>query len=167
MRGQAFDFVQTEKQLWFLCHPTSNMAVFILKDIKKDNKIVNIKLKLTLVNYSTALSTNNIVRPACRKDELNTNKQNIIFFNLNSTYTFCVDGVCGKQEGSKQRGLGSVVQYPTILIMGQSTNQYSKHVNHEGRYDSMEDDVQHMEANRVQASRQEVVQPARAREGNT
>lgn len=68
------------------------------------------------------------------------------------TYTFCVDRVCSKEEGSKQRGLGSVVQYLTLLIISQSANQYSKHVNHKGRYDSMEDDVQHMETNRVQAS---------------
>lgn len=50
-----------------------------------------------------------------------------------------------------------MVDYPTLLIIGQSTDQYRKHVNHKGRYDSMEDDVQHMEANRVQASSYEVV----------
>lgn len=70
----------------------------------------------------------------------------------------------GKEEGSEQRGLGSVVQHPTLLIMGKSPNQNSKHINHKGRYDRMEDDVQHVEANRVQASRQEVVQPATGRE---
>ena len=66
----------------------------------------------------------------------------------------------GKEEGGEQRGLRSVVQHPTLLIMDKSPNKYSKHVNHKGRYDRVEDDVQHVEANRVQASRQEVVQPA-------
>lgn len=56
-----------------------------------------------------------------------------------------------------------MVQYPALLIIGQSTNKHSKHVDHEGRYDSMEDDVQHMEANRVKASHYEVVQPTTAR----
>lgn len=65
--------------------------------------------------------------------------------------------VCSKEEGSKQRGLRSMVKYHTLLITGQPTNQYGKHINHKGRYDSMEDDVQRMEANRVQASSQEVV----------
>lgn len=55
-----------------------------------------------------------------------------MLLNLDSTYTFCVNWVCGKEEGSKQGGLGSVVQHPTPFIIGQSTNQYSKHVNHEG-----------------------------------
>lgn len=71
--------------------------------------------------------------------------------------------VRGEEEASKQRGLGSVVQHPTLLIIGKPPNQYSKHINHKGRYDSMEDDVQHMEANRMQASRQEVVQPVKGR----
>ena len=71
-----------------------------------------------------------------------------------------MDRVCGKEEGSEQRGCGSLVHYPTLLIVGQSTNQNSKHVDHKGRYDGMEDDVQHVEANRVQASSHEVVQPA-------
>lgn len=83
--------------------------------------------------------------------------------SLNSTYTFCVNWVHGKEEGGKQRGLGSVVQHPALLIIGKSPNQYSKHINHQGRYDSMEDDVQHVEADRVQASCQEVVQPATGR----
>lgn len=68
-----------------------------------------------------------------------------------------------KEEGSQQRGLGGMVNYCTLLIIGQPTNQYGKHINHKGRYDSMEDDVQHMEANRVQASCQEVVQSATER----
>lgn len=91
---------------------------------------------------------------------------NIMHINkhFNSTYTFCVNWVCGKEDGSKQRGLRSVVQYPPLLIVGQSTNKYCKHVNHKGGYDSMEEDVQHMEANGVKASRYEVVQPATARQ---
>lgn len=62
-----------------------------------------------------------------------------------------------KEDGSEKRGLGSEVQRPAFLIVGQSADQNSKHINHEGRYDSMEDDVQHMEANGVQASGHEVV----------
>lgn len=65
--------------------------------------------------------------------------------------------MCSKEQGSKQRGLWSMVEYHTLLIIGQPTNQYGKHINHKGRYDSMEDDVQCMEANRVQASSHEVV----------
>lgn len=87
--------------------------------------------------------------------------------NLNSTYTLCVDWVCSKEQGSKQRGLGSVVQNPTLLVIGKSPNQYSKQVDHKGGYDSMEDDVQHVEADRVQASCQEVVQSVIGRGGNT
>lgn len=80
------------------------------------------------------------------------------------THAFCVNRVRGKEDSSKQRGLRSMVPYPAFLIIGQSTNQYRKHVDHKGGYDSMEDDVQHMEADRVQASCYEVVQPAAARE---
>lgn len=90
------------------------------------------------------------------------NKQHEVL-TLNSTYTFCVNWMCSKDQGSKQRGLGSMVKCHTLLIMGQATNQYGKHINHKGRYDSMEDNVQHVEANGVQASRQEVVEPATAR----
>lgn len=74
-----------------------------------------------------------------------------------------MDRVRGEEQGGEQRSLGGVVQYPALLVIRQSTDQYSKHVNHEGRNDSVEDDVQHVEANGVQASRQEVVQPATAR----
>lgn len=87
-----------------------------------------------------------------------------LLLNLNFTYTFCMNWVRGEEEASKQRGLGSVVQHPTLLIIGKTPNQYSKHINHKGRYGSMEDDVQHMEANRMQAPRQEVVQPVKARQ---
>lgn len=102
--------------------------------------------------------------------KLDRHSKDCCFYSLSSSegilkpaYTFCVDWVCSKEEGSKQRSLGSVVQNPIALIIGQSTNQYSKHINHKGGYDSMKDNVQHMEADRVQASCQEVVQPADTR----
>lgn len=60
--------------------------------------------------------------------------------------------VCGKEEASKQRRLWGVVQHPTLFIIAESSNQYGKHIDHKGRYDSVEDDVQHVEANRMQAS---------------
>lgn len=97
-------------------------------------------------------------------------KQNVLcktemsfFKNLNFTYTFCVNRVHGKEEASEQRGLGSLVQHSTFFIIGKSPNQYSKHINHKGGYDSMEYNVQHMKANRMQASCQEVVQPEKGR----
>lgn len=71
--------------------------------------------------------------------------------------------VCGKEESSKQRGLRRKVEYLSPLIIGKSPSQNSKHVNHKGRYGSMKDDVQHMEANRMQASCQEVVQPEKGK----
>lgn len=71
-----------------------------------------------------------------------------------------MDRVRGEEQGGEQRGLGGVVQNAALLVVRQATDQYRKHVRHEGRYDSVEKDVQHVEANRVQASRQEVVQPA-------
>ena len=57
-----------------------------------------------------------------------------------------------------------MVLYPSFCIIGQSSSQNGKHVNHEGGYDCMKEDIQHMEANRVQTSHQEVVQPTAARE---
>lgn len=71
--------------------------------------------------------------------------------------------VCGKEEASKQRRLWGEVQHPTLFIIAESSNQYSKHISHKGRYDSMEDDVQHVEANRMQSSCQEVVQSEKGR----
>ena len=88
--------------------------------------------------------------------EIEKNNNNLI---LNSTYTFCVDRMCSKEQGSEQRRLRSVVHQPICLIIGQSTNQYRKHINHEGGYGGMEDNVKDVEADRVQASRQEVVEP--------
>lgn len=76
-----------------------------------------------------------------------------------STYTLSMNGMCSKDEPSKHRGLGCQVQHSSLVIVCKSPSQYSKHVDHKCRYSSMEDDVQHMEANRVQASSQEVVQP--------
>lgn len=66
--------------------------------------------------------------------------------------------MCSKEESSKQRGLRCKVGHPPLLIIGKSPSQYGKHINHKCRYGSMEDDVQHVEANRIQASSQEVVQ---------
>lgn len=86
-------------------------------------------------------------------------KPNAVVF----TYTFCVDWMCSKEQGSKKRRLGSKVHPLPVLIAAQSTNQYSKHINHEGGYDSVEDDVQDMETNRMEASSYEVVQSAMAR----
>lgn len=76
-----------------------------------------------------------------------------------STYTLSVNWMCSKDEPSKHRGLGCEVQHSSLVIICKSPSQYSKHVDHKCRYGSMEDDVQHMKANRVQASSQEVVQP--------
>lgn len=67
--------------------------------------------------------------------------------------------MCGKQQASEQRGLGRAVQHPAPLVAGQSTSQDGKHVDHEGRDNSVQDDVQDVEADGMQASRQEVVQP--------
>lgn len=69
--------------------------------------------------------------------------------------------VSSKEEGSEQGGLGSVVHNATLVVMGESPDQDGKDVDHEGRNDSMEDDVQYVEANGVEASHQEVVQPER------
>lgn len=74
--------------------------------------------------------------------------------------------VRGKEEAGKQRGLWGVVQHPTLFVIGKSSNQYGKHISHKGGYDSMEDDVQHVEANRMQASCQEVVQSEKRKRGN-
>lgn len=76
-----------------------------------------------------------------------------------STYTLSMNWMCSKDEPSKQRGLGCEVQHASLVIICKSPSQDSKHVDHKCRYDSMEEDVQHMKANRVQASSQEVVQP--------
>lgn len=65
------------------------------------------------------------------------------------TYTFRVNWVCSKKKGSEQRRLGGTVNYSTLLIIGQSTNQNSKHINHECRDESMEDNVQQVKAKRV------------------
>lgn len=69
-----------------------------------------------------------------------------------STYTLCMNWMCSKEKSSKQRGLRCEVQHPSILVICKSPSQYSKHVDHKCRYGSMEDDVQHVEANRIQAS---------------
>lgn len=94
---------------------------------------------------------------------INAREIKMNFLNLNFTYTFCMNWVCGKEKASKQRRLWGVVQHPTLFIIGESSNQYGKHIGHKGRYDSMEDDVQHVEANRMQASHQEVVQSEKGR----
>lgn len=66
--------------------------------------------------------------------------------------------MCSKEESSKQRRLRCEVKHPPLVIMGKSSSQYRKHIDHKCRYGCMEDDVQHVEANRIQASSQEVVQ---------
>lgn len=76
-----------------------------------------------------------------------------------STYTLSMNWMCSKDEPSKHRGLGCEVQHPSLVIICKPPSQYSKHIDHKCRYGSMEDNVQHMKANRVQASSQEVVQP--------
>lgn len=91
--------------------------------------------------------------------------EKIYIFNI--TYTFCVNWVRSEEEGGKQRGLGSVVQDPTRLIIGEASNQYRENVNHEGGYDSVKEDVQHVEAYWVQAARQEVVESEIKRGANT
>lgn len=75
-----------------------------------------------------------------------------------STYTLSMNWMYSKDEPSKHRGLGCEVQHPSLVIICKPPSQYSKHVDHKHRYGGMEDDVQHMKANRVQASSQEVVQ---------
>lgn len=67
--------------------------------------------------------------------------------------------MCSKEESGKQRGLWCKVQHPSLLIIGKSPSQYSKNISHKCRYGSVKDDVKHVEANRIQASSQEVVQP--------
>lgn len=83
-----------------------------------------------------------------------------------STYTLCVDRVCSEEEGCQERGFGSEVESSPLFIVSQAANKYSKHVNHQSWDDSMEDNVQYMEAHRVQPSGQEVVQPATTRKGD-
>lgn len=76
-----------------------------------------------------------------------------------STYALCMNWMCSKEESSKQRGLWCKVQHPSFVVISKSSSQDSKDIDHKCRYGSMEDDVQHVEADRIQASSQEVVQP--------
>lgn len=78
---------------------------------------------------------------------------------MDTTYTLSVHRMCGEQESSQQGRSRGQVQPPASTAILQATKQHGEDVHHEDRDAAVQEDIDHVETHRVEASGQIVVNP--------